>query len=91
MSDHVQHTIRILEQELEATQQQCAELERALIPLRRLAGQSPGPARSVKATPKKAQKRNERTNEQSARQRGRRIGAALTMTRCLRSSSSTDR
>lgn len=54
MSDHVQQTIRMLEQEIESHHQSVAELERALIPLRRITGLNEDPplARGKKRTAK---------------------------------------
>jgi len=71
MSTHIHQTIRALEQDLEVKQGECADIERALVPLRRMAGlmeDGSTPKRRRMVVKSRQSKRlikrtNERTNE----------------------------
>jgi hypothetical protein len=76
VSDHIQHAIEALEQEIEALDQRRGELVRAVDAMRPLAGngterQHAGKRKTkIPRKTKRALKRNERTNEQKPGRRG---------------------
>jgi hypothetical protein len=73
MSTHLQQTIRALEQDLEIKQNECIDIQSALVPLRRMAGLredgSAAPRRNGVVKKIKAAKKNDRQTDRQSKAR----------------------